>query len=59
VRGRVCGGRGRGSCEGVGLMSDMFDFCPYSVRKKGLGESVRFFFASCLQLTCEMLLFCE
>ncbi len=59
MRGRVCGGRGVVVVNGGGLMSDMFDFCPYSVRKKRLvGEGFRIF-AYCLQLTYEMLLFCN
>ncbi len=40
----MCGGKGRGSCEWGGLMGDMLDICPYSVRKKRLlGKGFRFF----------------
>ncbi len=40
--------KGRGSCEWGGLMSDMFDFCPYSVSKKGyLERSLGFLLTAC------------
>jgi hypothetical protein len=57
-RGRLCGGRGVVAVNGVVLEATCWIFVLILLAKKRLLREWFRFFAYCLRLTCEMLLFC-